>query len=101
MVVTVVWETWLNPGAETEGFNLTRQIWSDMRHFEGYISHRLLVDQDNQGHLLVISQWQSREAADRIRDEYAGSETVRRLTPLLSAPRERWVFSEYEAYASS
>ena len=55
-MVTVVWETWLTPGSETEGFQLARQIWSDMQHFDGYSSHRLLIDQDAANHLLVVSQ---------------------------------------------
>ena len=92
-MVTVVWETWLHPGTETEGLRLTRQIWSDMQRFDGYLSHQLLVDQDAANHLLIVSDWRNREAADRIKDEYAGSETVRLLTPLLLRPRNRWVFA--------
>jgi heme-degrading monooxygenase HmoA len=65
-----------------------------MQHFEGYVSHQLLVDADVPSHLLVTSQWQTREAADRIRDAYADAETVRRIRPLLSRKRGRWVFSE-------
>lgn len=99
-MVTVVWESWLKSGDEAKGLELTRQIWFDMlTRFEGYVSHRLLVDEDNAGHLLVVSQWQNREAADRSKQEYAGSETVRQLTQLLSRPRERWIFREEEARA--
>ena len=90
-MVTIVWETWLNPGAEAEGLRLTRQIWSDMKGFEGYWSHRILVDRDAPSHLFVVSEWRSREEADRIKEQYAGSETVRKLTPLLARPRGRWV----------
>jgi heme-degrading monooxygenase HmoA len=97
-MVTVVWETWLNDGAEAEGLRLTRQIWSDMERVDGYVSHQLLVDEDASNHLLLVSQWQTREAADRSRDEYAGSEagskTVPQLKPLLSRERGRWVFAE-------
>jgi len=64
-MVTVVWETWLNSGAEAEGLSLTRRIWSDMQRFDGYISHRLLIDQDASTHLLVVSEWVNRETADR------------------------------------
>jgi len=92
-LVIVVWETWLHSGAEAEGLSLTRQIWSDMQHFDGYISHQLLVDQDAPCHLLVVSRWRNRETADRIKEQYAGSETVRRLKPLLTRERERWVYS--------
>ena len=94
----VVWETWLKEGAEAEGLQITRQIWSDMQQIEGYVSHQLLVDQDASNHLLLISQWRTREAADRSRDQYAtteaGSKTVPRLKPLLARERSRWVFSE-------
>lgn len=92
-MVTIIWETWLNPGTEIEGLRLTRQIWSDMKGFDGYLSHQLLVDQDTAGHLFVISQWRSRAEADRVKDQYAGSETVRALAPLFVRPRGRWVLS--------
>jgi heme-degrading monooxygenase HmoA len=97
-MVVVVWETWLKDGAEAEGLQITRQIWSDMQQVDGYISHQLLVDQDAANHLLLVSRWRTREAADRSRDEYAGSETgsktVPRLKPLLARKRSRWVFLE-------
>lgn len=97
-MVIVVWETWLKGGAEAEGLRITRQIWSDMQHVDGYISHQLLVDEGAANHLLLVSQWRTREAADRSRDEYAGSEagskTVPRLKPLLARERSRWVFLE-------
>ena len=67
-MVTIIWETWLNPGAETEGLRLTRQIWSDMKSFDGYLSHQMFVDQDTAGHLFVVSQWRSRAEADRVKD---------------------------------
>jgi quinol monooxygenase YgiN len=95
-VVTVVWDTWLKPGAEAEGLRLTRQVWSDMRSFEGYLSHLILVDQDAPGHIIVLARWRSRDDADRVRERYKDSETIRQLTPLLARPRERWVTSEDE-----
>jgi len=92
-VVTVVWETWLKPGCEEEGLDLTRRIWADMTGFEGYISHFILRDEDESGHLLVVSTWAGRAAADKIRNEYAQAEPVRLIIPLLARPRNRWVFS--------
>jgi quinol monooxygenase YgiN len=91
MVITVVWDTWLKPGAEAEGLRLTRQVWSDMRAFEGYVSHELLIDQEAPGHVIALARWRSREDADRVRELYKDSETIRLLTPLLTRPRERWV----------
>jgi len=94
-MVVIVWETWLNPGDEAEGLRLTRRIWSDMQRVDGYISHRLMVDQDAPTHLLLVSQWRSREAADRSKREYA-SEALASLKPLLARERGRWVYSEDE-----
>ena len=91
MAITVVWETWLKSGAEAEGLRLTRQVWSDMRAFEGYVSHELLVDQDAPGHIIVLGRWRSRDDADQVRERYKDSETIRRLTPLLTRPRDRWI----------
>jgi quinol monooxygenase YgiN len=75
MAITVVWDTWLKPGAEAEGLRLTRQVWSDMRAFEGYVSHQLLVDQDAPGHVIALGRWRSRADADRVG---SGTRTPRR-----------------------
>jgi predicted lactoylglutathione lyase/quinol monooxygenase YgiN len=94
--VTVVWDTWLKPGAEAEGLRLTRQVWFEMRSFEGYLSHRILIDQDAPGHIIALARWKSRVDAERVRERYRDSETIRQLTPLLARPRERWVTWEDE-----
>jgi quinol monooxygenase YgiN len=93
-MITVIWDTWLQPGMEGEGLQLTRQVWSDMRSFEGYVSHQIFVDQDAPGHIIALGHWRSRRDADAVREKYQDSETIRRLTPLLARPRERWVTGE-------
>ncbi len=93
-MVTVAWDTWLKAGKEAEGLRLTRQVWSDMRGFEGYISHQILIDQDAPGHIIVLGRWRNREDPDRVREKYKDSETIRQLTPLLARPRDRWVMYE-------
>jgi hypothetical protein len=65
-----------------------------MKSFEGYFAHQLLVDQDTAAHLFVISQWCSRGEADRVKEQYVGSETGQMLTPLLDQPCVRWVLSD-------
>ncbi|MEX5216039.1 MAG: antibiotic biosynthesis monooxygenase [Nitrospiraceae bacterium] len=90
-MVIVVWDTWLRPGTEAEGLQLTRQVWSDMRSFDGYLSHQILVDQDAPGHIIALAKWRSLADADAVRERYKNSETIRQLTPLLARPRERWV----------
>ncbi len=99
-MVTVVWETELKSGAEQEGLAVTRRIWSDMISFDGYVSHSLLVDQDDHRHLLVVSKWRDREYADRALRDYAGAEPVRLIAPLVARPRNRWVFSDEESLSA-
>lgn len=91
MTVVVVWDTWFKPGAEADGLRLTRRVWADMRSFDGFLAHELLVDEDASGHVIAIARWRSREDADRVRDAYKDSDTIRQLTPLLLRPRERWI----------
>ncbi len=93
-MVTVIWDTWLKSGSEEEGLRLTRKVWSDMRSFEGYVSHQIFIDQDAPGHIIALGKWRSRADADSVKDRYKDSETIRRLIPLLARPRDRWVTSE-------
>jgi quinol monooxygenase YgiN len=96
-MITVIWDTWLKPGAEEEGLRLTRQVWSDMRSFSGYVSHEIFIDQDAPGHIIALATWQSQAHADGIREKYKDSDTIRRLTPLLARPRDRWMTCKDEA----
>jgi quinol monooxygenase YgiN len=93
-MVTVIWDTWLKPGAEGEGLRLTRQVWSDMRSFDGYVSHQIFIDQNAPGHIIALGTWRSAADADSVRDKYKDSATIRELTPLLSRPRDRWITRE-------
>ncbi|MBF6650200.1 antibiotic biosynthesis monooxygenase [Methylobacter sp. BlB1] len=93
-MITVIWDTWLKPGAEEEGLRLTRQVWSDMKSFDGYISHQIFIDQDASGHIIALAKWQSRANADAVREKYQNAETIRQLTPLLARPRDRWMTYE-------
>ena len=93
-MVTIIWDTWLNPGAEEEGLRLTRQVWSDMRGFDGYISHQIFIDQIDSKHIIALANWRSLADADAVRDKYKDSGTIQQLIPLLARPRERWVTCE-------
>jgi quinol monooxygenase YgiN len=91
MPVFSVWESHFPPRASAEGRRLTEAIWRDMTECQGYISHELIEDLDDAGHLLVVGQWTSRERADAVLREYAGHENVQRVNELVSKPRTRFV----------
>lgn len=86
-----VWESRFRGDVAAEGLEVTAAIWRDMPSFAGYLRHVLIEDLDDPGHLLVVSEWRSREAADRVRDEYSGDENARRAEQLVAEPRRRFV----------
>ena len=79
MSVFSIWESRFPPQDAAEGRDITEAIWRDMPHFDGYLRHVIVKDLDDPGHLLVISEWESRAAADKVRDhQYANHQNARR-----------------------
>ena len=91
MAVYSIWESRFPADASAEGRGVTERIWADMLSFEGYLGHELLQDLDDPGHLLVVSRWASRERADQVLAEYAGSPHAARANRLVATPRGRFV----------
>lgn len=89
MSVFSIWESRFPAESIVEGRQVTQVIWSDMLGFAGYLRHEIVEDLDEPGHLLVISEWQSRDAADTAREEYKNHENARRADALASEPRRR------------
>jgi quinol monooxygenase YgiN len=88
MSVYSIWESRFPAEAAEEGVSVTKAIWKDMLSFDGYLAHELIRDLDQPGHLLVISRWASREAADAAMS-YASHPNARRANELASEPRRR------------
>jgi quinol monooxygenase YgiN len=78
------------PAAAEEGIKVTQAIWQDMLSFDGYLTHELVEDLDERGHLIVVSQWARREAADAALS-YAAHPNATRVDALVSEPRRRIV----------
>lgn len=93
-MVTIIWDMFLLDAEpkRNEGIKIIRKIWNDMKIFHGYLKHEILIDDDNLSHITVVSNWAKRELADKSVKEYANSEPVKLLTPLLAGPRKRSVF---------
>ena len=89
MSVFSIWESRFPPQDAAEGRDITEAIWRDMPHFDGYLRHVIVEDVDDPGHLVVISEWESHAAADKVRDQYADHENARRADALVSEPRRR------------
>jgi heme-degrading monooxygenase HmoA len=84
-----IWESRFSAAAAAEGRAVTEAIWRDMPDFDGYLSHELLIDSDDPGHLLVISQWTTRERADVTLRDYAKHPNAQAANRLVTEPRRR------------
>jgi quinol monooxygenase YgiN len=91
-MVTIIWDTLLKEEHQAEGVGIVRRIWKDMKQFDGYIDHEILLDADDPNHVVITSHWTKRELADQTMVIYAASEPVRLLSPLLAGPRKRTAF---------
>lgn len=94
MAVFSVWQSFFPAVVRDEGLEVTRAIWRDMTAFDGYVSHQLIEDIDDPGHLLVVSRWSSKGGADEALRRYAGASHARRANELVSRPRTRFVGRE-------
>lgn len=86
-----IWESRFPAEQAAQGRATTEAIWRDMESFDGYLSHELLVDADDPGHLLVVSRWTSRERADETLRLYAQHPNARTVNRLVLEPRRRFV----------
>ena len=89
MMVYSIWESRFPSEHVERGRAVTEEIWREMPRFRGYLRHVLVEDLDDPGHLFVISEWESREAADTVLADYAGSPLARLANELVSEPRRR------------
>ena len=90
MAVYSIWESRFPVETAEEGIRVTKAIWGDMLSFDGYLSHELIQDLDQPGHLFVVGRWASREAADAAMS-YVSHPNARRAEQLVSEPRRRTV----------
>ncbi|MFI5695854.1 putative quinol monooxygenase [Kribbella sp. NPDC051586] len=91
MATYSIWESRFPPEAAERGRTITKAIWQDMLGFDGYLRHELLVDADDPGHLLVVSQWTSQAPADAALRAYAGHPNAVAANELVTEPRRRIV----------
>jgi heme-degrading monooxygenase HmoA len=86
-----IWESRFPAGSAEEGRAVTEAIWRDMQGCDGYLSHELLIDADDPGHLLVMSRWNSREQADETLRQYRDHPNAQAANRLAAEPRRRIV----------
>ncbi|HET8682565.1 MAG TPA: antibiotic biosynthesis monooxygenase [Micromonosporaceae bacterium] len=97
MSIYSIWESRFPAERAAEGRTVTDAIWRDMTSFDGYLSHELLIDDDDPGHLLVVSRWASRGHADESLRAYATHPNARAANSLATEPRRRIIASRAES----
>jgi len=91
MPVYSIWESRFPAASAQEGRAVTEAIWRDMQGCDGYLSHELVADDDDPGHLFVLSRWASREQADETLRAYADHPNARAADRLAAEPRRRTI----------
>lgn len=91
MSITVLWDARFRQQNAQAGQDVVKRIWDDMTGFAGYIDHEAIVDVGDSGHVVVVSHWSSREAADRALTEYRNHPNAVEANSLALEPRRRTV----------
>jgi quinol monooxygenase YgiN len=86
-----IWESRFPAVHAEQGREVTEAIWREMPGYAGYLRHVIVQDFDDAGHLIVVSEWESRVAADKVLDDYATSPNARLANELVAEPRRRTV----------
>jgi quinol monooxygenase YgiN len=91
MPIYSIWDSHFPPQSVEEGLAVTKAIWTDMAAYVGYLDHIVLVDDDDPGHVLVVSRWASRKHADEVLRLYRPQPNAQAADRLVREPRRRFV----------
>lgn len=97
MSVYSIWESDFPSDHRDAGIEATCAIWRDMPGFDGYLAHEIVEDLDQPGHLIVVSRWTSREAADAALS-YLSHPNAQRASTLAVGARKRTVTRMIDAH---
>jgi quinol monooxygenase YgiN len=91
MKVAVMWEFRFGATNERAGLEVTRRIWNDMQQSPDCLDHEIVRDEQEAGHILVISHWSSSDAAAALQNRYAAHPNAVVANQLALDPPARWV----------
>ena len=86
MSVKSLFEFKFSAAAREEGLRVAEAIGGDMPSKEGYLSHEVIQDVSDQGHVMVSTLWGSRQQAEAVLSVYNNDPKIKRATELLGAP---------------
>lgn len=86
MNVKSVFEFKFSEATREEGVRVAESIGGDMPSKEGYLSHEVIQDVSDAGHVMVNTLWNSRQQAEAVLTVYNNDPKVKRATELIGAP---------------
>lgn len=86
MNVTSLFEFKFPPEKQAEGVSLAQAIGNDMPSKEGYVSHEVVQDVSDPGHVMVNTQWSSQDVAESVLSVYNNDDKIKQATDLLGKP---------------
>ena len=86
MNVKSLFEFKFSAAAREEGIGVAKGIGADMPSKEGYVSHEVIQDVTDPGHVMVNTLWSSREQAESVLTVYNNDDKIKQATKLLGAP---------------
>ena len=86
MNVKSLFEFKFSAAKREEGVRLAESIGGDMPSKEGYLSHEVIQDVSDPGHVMVNTLWNSREQSEAVLTVYNNDPKIKRATELLGAP---------------
>ena len=72
--------------AHEEGLRVAESIGGDMPSKDGYLSHEVIQDVSDAGHVMVNTLWNSRQQAESVLSVYNNDPKIKRATELIGAP---------------
>ena len=86
MNVKSLFEFKFSAQAREEGVRIAQSIGADMPAKAGYLSHEVVQDVSDAGHVMVNTLWKSQQQAESVLSVYNNDDKIKRATELLGAP---------------
>ena len=93
MQVKSMFEFKFPAAAREDGVRVAQGIGNDMPSKEGYVSHEVVQDVTDPGHLTVTTLWSSSEQAQSVLAVYNNDAKIKQATDLIGAPPTGFVGS--------
>ena len=91
MNVAAIWEFRFGETNEQRGIEVSRRMWHDMLQAHDCLDYTILRDQEEPGHVMVISHWSSPEIAIAAKNRYAAHPNAIIANQLALEPPRRWI----------